>query len=144
MPTTITVTFDQAALNGLLRRFSPAEQQRRMHAAMTETVALGVRRVVARTPKRTGALAASIGGEVQSPVVGIVRSGLHYAQFVEEGTRPHLIGPRRKQALFWAGAAHPVKRVYHPGTKGVGMFKTTAAEMGGLAGAIFARHLGEP
>jgi bacteriophage HK97-gp10 putative tail-component len=144
MPTTITVTLDQGALVGLQRRLSASEQERRMHAAMTETVALATRRVVARTPKRTGALAASVGGEVQSSVVGVVRSGLHYAQFVEEGTRPHLIGPRRKRALYWPGAAHPVRVVHHPGSRGRFMFRTTAAEMGGLAGAIFARWLGEP
>lgn len=42
---------------------------------------------------------------------------VHYAIYVHEGTRPHTIVPRFKQALFWEGAAHPVKRVLHPGTR---------------------------
>ncbi len=40
-----------------------------------------------------------------------------YAQYVEMGTRPHEIRPKTKKALFWPGAAHPVKVVHHPGTK---------------------------
>jgi hypothetical protein len=40
-----------------------------------------------------------------------------YAKYVTQGTRPHDIYPRDKQALFWAGAAHPVRMVHHPGTK---------------------------
>ncbi len=39
-----------------------------------------------------------------------------YAAFVEEGTKPHVILPRSKQALYWPSAAHPVKKVNHPGT----------------------------
>ncbi|WP_343073091.1 hypothetical protein [Clostridium sp. YIM B02569] len=31
------------------------------------------------------------------------------------------IRPKNKKALYWKGAAHPVKQVNHPGTKG---FKT--------------------
>ncbi len=39
------------------------------------------------------------------------------AQYLEMGTRPHEIRPKTKKALFWPGAAHPVKVVHHPGTK---------------------------
>jgi hypothetical protein len=76
--------------------------------------------------------------------MGMVKTGLHYAPMVEEDTRPHLIGPVRKKALFWPGAAHPVAFVRHPGTKGRHMFRDTAKEMGPLAGAIFAKYLGAP
>jgi len=37
--------------------------------------------------------------------------------WVEYGTPAHWILPRRKQALFWDGAIHPVRRVWHPGTR---------------------------
>jgi len=40
-----------------------------------------------------------------------------YAPYVEFGTRPHDIFPTDKKALYWPGAAHPVKSVHHPGTK---------------------------
>lgn len=34
----------------------------------------------------------------------------------EFGSRPHVIEARNGQALSWPGAAHPVRRVNHPGT----------------------------
>lgn len=38
--------------------------------------------------------------------------------YQDEGTDgPYTIRPRRKRALFWAGAAHPVRVVRHPGLK---------------------------
>lgn len=39
-----------------------------------------------------------------------------HALILELGSRPHVIEPRTKKALHWEGAAHPVKRVHHPGT----------------------------
>lgn len=40
------------------------------------------------------------------------------AEMVMGGTRAHEITPRRPAfALHWAGARHPVARVWHPGTK---------------------------
>lgn len=44
-------------------------------------------------------------------------SGVEYALAVHEGTPPHEIRPKRKKALYWKGASHPVKRVMHPGTQ---------------------------
>ncbi len=43
--------------------------------------------------------------------------GTDYWHFVEYGTRAHVIRPRTKKALWWPDAQHPVKRVWHPGTK---------------------------
>ena len=40
-----------------------------------------------------------------------------YADAVYYGTRPHDIIPINKKALYWPGAAYPVKRVHHPGSK---------------------------
>lgn len=38
--------------------------------------------------------------------------------YQDQGTKgPYEIRPRRKRALFWRGARHPVKRVVHPGLK---------------------------
>lgn len=36
---------------------------------------------------------------------------------LEFGTPPHWIFPRFKKALYWAGALHPVRKVFHPGTR---------------------------
>lgn len=39
-----------------------------------------------------------------------------HAVYLEFGTRPHVIEANAKKALFWEGAAHPVRKVHHPGT----------------------------
>lgn len=44
--------------------------------------------------------------------------GVKYGEILEEGSRPHIIRPKNKKALYWSGAAHPVKEVHHPGTTG--------------------------
>lgn len=49
-------------------------------------------------------------------VDGAIASNDKKAPWLEEGTRPHVIKPRKKKALFWKGAAHPVRIVFHPGT----------------------------
>jgi hypothetical protein len=46
-----------------------------------------------------------------------IGTSVPYAGFVLEGTRAHDIVARNAKALFWAGAAHPVARVHHPGTQ---------------------------
>ena len=48
-----------------------------------------------------------------------IRNKMHYAAAHELGavTRPHDIRPRNKKALYWEGAAHPVKVVHHPGSR---------------------------
>ena len=54
---------------------------------------------------------------VHLPLRGEVVVGTDHWAFIEYGTPPHLITPARKRALWWAGAAHPVRKVRHPGTR---------------------------
>lgn len=71
-------------------------------------------------PVRTGDLAASLTGEAEQTGDGFVArvlAGVDYARYVLEGTPPHEIRPSARRALFWEGAAHPVRRVDHPGTR---------------------------
>jgi len=67
-------------------------------------------------PWRTGFLTQSFRAELTP---GMLRwfPTASYAPFVEFGTKPHTILPRDKKALYWPGAAHPVARVNHPGSK---------------------------
>lgn len=44
-----------------------------------------------------------------------IKSPAEYAIYQDQGTRPYLIFPNKKKALFWDGAEHPVKMVAHPG-----------------------------
>ncbi|MFD7410150.1 HK97-gp10 family putative phage morphogenesis protein [Kitasatospora purpeofusca] len=67
-------------------------------------------------------------GRLRSSIVAIPQGGrftytvtigtnVEYAADVEYGTAPHVIVPKDKKALWWPGAAHPVARVNHPGTR---------------------------
>ncbi|MFE3004242.1 MULTISPECIES: HK97 gp10 family phage protein [unclassified Streptomyces] len=72
-----------------------------------------------RAPVDTGRLRSSIvsrsedRGRIYDVTIG---TNVGYAEAVENGTGPHRIYPRTKQALYWPGAAHPVAYVDHPGT----------------------------
>lgn len=72
---------------------------------------------VRNSPGPAGALKASIRKTSTGGIGGIRRvyAGTDHWHFVEYGTRPHIIDPRRKQALWWPGAGFPRKRVHHPG-----------------------------
>lgn len=72
----------------------------------------------ARVPVRTGRLRQSIAIREQSNSI-TVGPDTEYAEFVEFGTRPHVIKPKNKKALaFMAGGQMVVvKQVNHPGTK---------------------------
>ena len=77
-------------------------------------------------PRRTGTLKRSI--TVSNPMLGaegltaIIRAGagIKYAPYVEFGTRPHEIRPRRAKVLHWISEGEHVfaRRVRHPGTRG--------------------------
>jgi HK97 gp10 family phage protein len=81
------------------------------------------------TPRKTGNLQRSIMHRIDGaaiPTFGEVgllgggpvgKAGQRYGVYVHEGTRPHVIMPRSKKALFWRGASHPVRKVRHPGTR---------------------------
>lgn len=74
-------------------------------------------------PHRSYALRDSIDGKLVSSsgmsADGEVRIDVPYAAVVVEGSRPHIIEPRRKKALRFKSGGETVfaKRVHHPGTK---------------------------
>lgn len=49
---------------------------------------------------------------------------------LEHGTRPHVIEPKNKQALYWEGARHPVRKVNHPGTPALHIMRTALRAAG--------------
>jgi hypothetical protein len=53
--------------------------------------------------------------------------GVAYGRYLEEGTPPHLIKPKHKKALYWRGAAHPVKVDRHPGSRSYAIVGPTVA-----------------
>ena len=44
-------------------------------------------------------------------------SNVKYAVIVEKGSKPHIIRPKNRKALYWEGAKRPVKLVNHPGSR---------------------------
>lgn len=81
---------------------------------ITDQVEIIARANVARHT-RSGELLASV-HSTKSDLGGRVWIGTDHWTYIEYGTPPHIITPRVKQALWWRGALHPVKRVHHPGT----------------------------
>ena len=47
-----------------------------------------------------------------------VAHSVSYGEILEEGSKPHEITAKNGGYLYWKGASHPVKKVFHPGTKG--------------------------
>ena len=66
---------------------------------------------------KTGHLRRGITTDVGNMEVTVHTSNIKYAPGVEFGTKPHIIKPKNKKALYWKGASHPVKSVRHPGSK---------------------------
>src|ERR1700722_10822954 len=67
-------------------------------------------------PWRTGFLTQTFKAELTT---GMLRwfPTASYAPYVEWGTKPHMIYPKDKKALYWPGAVHPVRSVSHPGSR---------------------------
>jgi hypothetical protein len=68
---------------------------------------------------RTGELRRRIDRTAKGPFVQFVKASTRYALFVEDGTRAHVIRPRRRRALRFVMGGQTVFRtsVRHPGTK---------------------------
>ncbi len=87
----------------------------------------------ALVPRKTGYLARSIGPGALTSTFAIVHASAGYAAYVEFGTRPHVIRPRKGRFLAWpanasgrrlsgrartnAGPMVFARKVNHPGTK---------------------------
>lgn len=77
----------------------------------------------AKSEPRTPATSADAVKHDGSENTVLVGTNVEYAPYVEFGTgiygpkgAPYEIKPKDAKALYWKGAAHPVKRVVHPGS----------------------------
>lgn len=118
----MSVTSNIPAIAGRLRLFAAI-----LHAPFSgETNYLGNRAaevlqasLQAAAPKRTGAYAAAIQAMAlfaSDELVVTADAPEPLTTWITEGTRAHPIDPVSALALFWPGAAHPVRHVDHPGT----------------------------
>jgi len=104
-----------------------ARVERASRLGIDETTAACVRLAKGNAPRRTSAYHGSIQMRPAAPrgkaVIGVWGSfSILYAIFLEIGTglfgpkhRSYTIRPKNKKALFWPGAAHPVKSVRQDG-----------------------------
>jgi len=89
-----------------------------------------VREAKLLVPRKTGHLGRSIVPGVLTPTHAQVEARTPYAGFVELGTRPHEIRPRKAKVLAWGGVrrlsgalargsapTHFAMLVHHPGTR---------------------------
>lgn len=65
-------------------------------------------------PKQSGRLQESLRAEVQDKVLRVGSLDVNYCTAIEMGLPPMTIFPKFKQALYWEGADHPVKKVNLP------------------------------
>lgn len=109
------VRLDRAALSRTMKNASRAE--------LREASRQVVNRAKVLVPVRTGRLRSSIRAEPPRffSLRGVVSVGsdLEYAGFVNDGTRPHVIRPRRAKALRFTVGGRTVYAtvVNHPGTR---------------------------
>lgn len=95
---------------------SAAKYARAVQAArgIAETAGLSEARGITRSWKHKPDWKIERKGDDESDIV----TSDEIFHWQDEGTKgPYVIRPRRKRALFWSGAAHPVRRVVHPGLK---------------------------
>ena len=118
---TLRVTIDTADLDKVADNIAAAGRNVPTHrrTMITRVGQLVMRAAQREAPEgKTRELRRSIGMTVVGGGSGaLITEGARHGVFVREGTKPHVIVPRHKKALYWPGAAHPVKRVSHPGTK---------------------------
>ena len=72
-----------------------------------------------------------------------IKTPAEYAAYVNYGTKSYVIEPVSKQALYWEGAEHPVKRVHHPGIKGRHFVEDSIDDVEGRLGDYFLKALEE-
>lgn len=145
----MNIQFDAAAVLRAVEH-SPVVVADEMRHALLESCRLVQQgaREKHRFRARTGMLERSIKYQVNEGkcegVIQIDSTIAPYGNYVHTGTRPHIIVPKNKHSLRWAGSGNRFifsKKVRHPGTA-PDEFLYQAAENSRLEiNAIFARHI---
>lgn len=109
------IRLDRAALSRTIRGASRRELETAARQVLNRAKVLA--------PVDTGRLRASIRIEARRTATlrskFVIGSDVFYAPYVNDGTRPHIIRPRTKQALRFRVGGRTVfaKVVHHPGTR---------------------------
>ena len=119
---------------------SPSIVRDQIQRAIVLSIASVSRETKKEAPVKTSRLRTGIRSRI-SPFRGMIESTVEYGIYIHEGTSAHIIRPVKKKALYWKGAAHPVKSVRHPGTKANPFMKRGAEKAEGQVQAIFQRAI---
>lgn len=118
----ISYSVDSSALQRLeanMRKYPALSKVHFGQAIVAATVEIHKKAIRGIVPWKTGTLVRTFSfNAVASQLMGKVFPTRDYALYVHEGTRPHVIMPKNKKALWWMGARHPMRSVRHPGTAG--------------------------
>ena len=125
----MSISIDSPELAAWAARLSsgPSVSRELMRQYIVKATATYKASIDMKVPVKTGALRSTIHGRT-SGLEGVVFSQSKYGMYVEKGTPPHMIMPSNKQALYWTGAQHPVRAVFHPGTKATHFFENAVYE----------------
>lgn len=98
--------------------YAPREYRSEAHRLIGSYATAAARQASRIAPVRTGRLRQSIRARALRELRWSVEAAVNYAGFIEFGTRPHLILPRRARVLrfFVAGEEAFALRAMHPGT----------------------------
>ena len=120
----MSLEVEVVGLKDLVSDFKRAggDATRLVQAAVLNSTSRTQHNIRTQAPHRTGALQQRVLMSVTA-TTGIVHADEKYAEYVEYGTKPHIITPKNKKALYWKGAFSPVKLVHHPGTKANPFFR---------------------
>lgn len=118
-------------------------------ALVQEAFRIARARVLSRTQRPffgTGRYFSSLGiasRKTPGQVQGVLSTRSAIGPIIEFGSRPHLIRPRARRALFWPGGPHPVKAVRHPGTPAYRVLSEAALQAGEQAEELYRKALNE-
>ena len=102
--------------------------QRTLYQAMQRSVLIVEGASKREAPVKTGNLRRTITSRVeQGGKRGVVGTNAPYARPVHDGQKKRDIYPSVKKALYWKGAAHPVRVVHRPAIKANPFFERAIA-----------------
>lgn len=124
---------------GLQRRLHAVENASKSGLLLRKLADAAIAEQKARTPVKTANLKRSIHVGAVTPTVAATVASANYARYVEFGTKPHEIRPRKARVLAWPASAAGRRLT---GTARSAMRKGGAATLGGWAFAAVVHHPG--
>lgn len=139
----IDIKIDPAGLKLLQDKLGKYGSRSALVGASKEAGLLIVRKVALKTPVNTGAAKGAAHLKSADYRGAIVAGTLKYLPPLEEGSRAHIIVPRKAKVLAFHTPSGKVftKKVKHPGTKGVHMYRDGLLEAKDAVIVILQKHL---